>query len=114
MKQHSSQGTDVHFFFFPGLISSFLAECIDQILNRDSRVVVVLYFFNRDPGPEVKKEDMSSYIFGWIDFFVVVLLMFALGFSTNAKMYALPLGASASRIVEFLGETVRRLYEPAL
>ncbi|CAK9019806.1 unnamed protein product [Durusdinium trenchii] len=37
----------------------------------------------------VKKEDMSSYIFGWIDFFVVVLLMFALGFSTNAKMYAL-------------------------
>lgn len=37
----------------------------------------------------VKHNDMSSKIFGWVDFFVFVLLMFALGFATNAKMYAL-------------------------
>lgn len=44
-------------------------------------------------GPvEVKHDDISSKIFGWVDFFVFVLLMFALGFATNAKMYALLLG----------------------
>lgn len=37
----------------------------------------------------VKHDDISSKIFGWVDFFVFVLLMFALGFATNAKMYAL-------------------------
>jgi len=37
----------------------------------------------------VKRDDMSSKIFGWVDFFAFVLLMFALGFATNAKMYAL-------------------------
>ncbi len=37
----------------------------------------------------VKHGDVSSKVFGWIDFFVFVLLMFALGFATNAKMYAL-------------------------
>ena len=41
---------------------------------------------------EVKHDDISSKIFGWVDFFVFVLLMFALGFATNAKMYALLLG----------------------
>ena len=44
------------------------------------------------PCAEVKHNDMSSKIFGWVDFFVFVLLMFALGFATNAKMYALLLG----------------------
>lgn len=37
----------------------------------------------------VKHDDMSSKVFGWVDFFVFVLLTFALGFATNAKMYAL-------------------------
>ena len=42
--------------------------------------------------PQVKHDDMSSKVFGWLDFFVFVLLTFALGFATNAKMYALLLG----------------------
>ncbi|CAE7351802.1 unnamed protein product [Symbiodinium natans] len=37
----------------------------------------------------VKKDDICSKFFGWMDFFVFLLLMFALGFDTNAKMYAL-------------------------
>ena len=41
---------------------------------------------------QVKHGDMSSIVFGWVDFFVFVLLTFALGFATNAKMYALLLG----------------------
>ena len=41
------------------------------------------------PAVQVKHDDMSSKVFGWVDFFVFVLLTFALGFATNAKMYAL-------------------------
>ena len=37
----------------------------------------------------IKDDHVLSKVFGWLDFFVFVLLMFALGFGTNAKMYAL-------------------------
>lgn len=46
---------------------------------------------NGDTPVQVKHDDVTSKVFGWADFFVFVLLTFALGFATNAKMYALPL-----------------------
>lgn len=67
-------------------------ESLDVVGTRMARNNNFCHFIWNYVPFEVKRDDMSSKIFGWVDFFAFVLLMFALGFATNAKMYALLLG----------------------
>jgi hypothetical protein len=74
----------ISFYGYPWIKTNPFCRCVRALPPRDTTV-------------QVKRGDMSSMVFGWVDFFVFVLLTFALGFATNAKMYALLLGKIWSR-----------------